>query len=256
MRKSNVASGSESRRLRLGVNIDHVATLRNARGEGHPDLLQAALLAQRAGADGLTVHLREDRRHIKDADVFTLREQCTLPMNLEMAATSEMQAIALKVKPNAVCLVPEKRQELTTEGGLDAASNAAALSAFIAPIKDSAIRVSLFVDPVQEQIEAAAACGADIIELHTGPYAKAQSSEAQAAELARLEQAATYGASLGLEIHAGHGLTEANVGKVAAIPQIIELNIGHYLIGNALFVGLDVAIAEMRHAMNAARAQA
>lgn len=239
--------------LRLGVNIDHVATLRNARGEGHPDVLQAALMAQRAGADGLTVHLREDRRHIRDADVIQLRKHCTLPLNLEMAATDEMQAIALSVKPNAVCLVPEKRQELTTEGGLNVAADAACLKVFIAPLRAAGIRISLFVDPVAAQLDAAANCGADIVELHTGTYAKVFGSAQQQAELTRLVQAATHAASLGLEVHAGHGLTDANVGSVAAIREMAELNIGHYLIGQAVFVGLEAAIAAMLRAMQSAR---
>lgn len=238
------------RPLRLGVNIDHVATLRNARGGVHPDVLRAALAAQRAGADGLTVHLREDRRHIRDGDVQILRQQCPLPMNLEMAATDEMQAIALMTQPNAVCLVPEKRAELTTEGGLDVAGQKERLASFIAPIKAAGIRVSLFVDPDSAQIEAAAQVGADIIELHTGTYADAKNSDA---ELARLAKAAGQGAALGLEVHAGHGLTYDNVGAIAALPEVVELNIGHFLIGEALFVGLEQAIRAMRGRMDEAR---
>lgn len=239
--------------LRLGINIDHVATLRNARGGSHPDLLRAALLAQRAGADGLTIHLREDRRHIKDGDVELLREQCSLPMNLEMAATDEMQQIALKLQPNAVCLVPEKRQELTTEGGLNVAAQQVALSHFIAPLKAAAIRISLFVDPDLAQLKAAADCGADIVELHTGTYAEASAAQ-RPEELSRLIQAAKDAAALGLEVHAGHGLTYDNVGDVATIREIMELNIGHFIIGEALFVGLQAAITHMRARMDEARA--
>lgn len=240
-----------SSHLRLGVNIDHVATLRNARGGAHPDPVYAALLAREAGADGITAHLREDRRHIRDADMARLKDEVALPLNFEMAATAEMQAIALSIHPNACCLVPEKREERTTEGGLDVAGQADALKAYIAPLKAAGIRISLFIDPELAQVEASARIGADIIELHTGTYAELAN---RTAELQRLQEAAAYGASLGLEIHAGHGLTFENVGPIAAIPQVVELNIGHFLISEAVFIGLDVAIREMRRRMDEARA--
>ena len=235
--------------LRLGINIDHVATLRNARGGAHPDVLRAAIAAQEAGANGLTVHLREDRRHIRDGDVFSLKEHCTLPMNLEMAATSEMQAIALKVMPNAVCLVPENRAELTTEGGLNVVAQQEKLAQFVKPLRDAGIRISLFVDPDFSQLQAAKACAADIVELHTGAYA-----EGKQGELLRLQQAATHAATMGLEVHAGHGLTYNNVRAIAEIPECVELNIGHFLIGESVFCGLGPAITKMRVLMNEARA--
>ena len=240
-------------KLRLGVNIDHVATLRNARGGAHPDPVRAALLAKAAGADGITAHLREDRRHVRDDDIARLRSEVPLPLNFEMAATDEMQAIALRIRPNAVCLVPEKREERTTEGGLEVAGQAAALKAYIAPLRAAGIRISLFVAPKLEQLDAAKQVGADIVELHTGHYAEL-AGEAQAHELAGLRGAATYGASLGLEIHAGHGLTFENVGPVAALPEVVELNIGHFLVGEAVFVGLAQAIRTMRARMDGARA--
>lgn len=234
--------------LRLGVNIDHVATLRNARGGFHPDPVAAAFLAREAGADGITAHLREDRRHIRDADMLRLKAEVALPLNFEMAATAEMQAIALKIQPNAVCLVPEKREERTTEGGLDVAGQEEMLRAYIAPFKQAGIRVSLFTDPELAQIDAAARLGADIVELHTGAYAET------GGELEKLRTAARHGAGLGLEMHAGHGLTFANVSPIAAIPELHELNIGHFLIGEAVFLGLAEAIRTMRRLMNEARA--
>lgn len=239
--------------LRLGVNIDHVATLRNARGGVHPCPVAAALLAREAGADGITAHLREDRRHIRDVDLARIRKEVALPLNFEMAATEEMQRIALTITPNAVCLVPEKREERTTEGGLDVAGQESALAAFIAPLKAAGIRVSLFIDSDAKQVEAAARVGADIIELHTGHYAELP-SVARALELKRIKAAATLGDSLGIEVHAGHGLTFKNVGAIAAIPELHELNIGHFLIGEAVFIGLTEAIARMRALMDEARA--
>ncbi len=241
--------------LRLGVNIDHVATLRNARGGLHPCPVAAAQLAADAGADGITAHLREDRRHIRDEDMRRLKAEVNLPLNFEMAATAEMQKIALEIKPNACCLVPEKREERTTEGGLDVAGQEAYLRDYCAVLKAAGIRVSLFIDPDAAQVEAAARIGADIVELHTGTYAHGwgqQSTEAE--ELAKLSAAAKRAYTLGLEVHAGHGLTFDNVGAVAAIPELVELNIGHFIIGEAVFMGLDIAILEMRRAMIEARA--
>ncbi|OSZ72287.1 pyridoxine 5'-phosphate synthase [Sphingomonas sp. IBVSS1] len=240
--------------LRLGVNIDHVATIRNARGGLHPCPLRAAEMAAAAGADGITIHLREDRRHITDADLATLSGAIQLPINLEMAATDEMLAIALKFRPHAACIVPERRAERTTEGGLDAAGQHNSLQPIVAALRDAGIRVSLFVAPEQRQLDAAARLGAPVVELHTGPYAHAFDDGDASAELARLARAAEHGAALGLELHAGHGLSYANVGPVAALPQLAELNIGHFLVGEALFVGLDAAIREMRRLMDAARA--
>ncbi|MDP4031563.1 MAG: pyridoxine 5'-phosphate synthase [Pseudorhodobacter sp.] len=243
-------------KLRLGVNIDHVATLRNARGAVWPDPLRAALLAEAAGADGITAHLREDRRHIRDADIEALMAGIGVPMNLEMAATAEMQAIALRYRPHAVCIVPEKREERTTEGGLDVAGDAARLGDFIAPLREAGCRVSLFVGHAPAQIEAAARIGAAVVELHTGHYsdlhAEGRATEADA-ELAALRAAARLARTLGLEVHAGHGLTYANVAPVAAFPQVMELNIGHFLIGEAVFRGLGPAIEEMRRLMDVAR---
>ncbi|OYQ30106.1 pyridoxine 5'-phosphate synthase [Sandarakinorhabdus cyanobacteriorum] len=240
--------------LRLGVNIDHVATIRNARGGLHPCPLRAAEMAAAAGADGITIHLREDRRHITDADLATLSGAIQLPINLEMAATDEMLAIALKFRPHAACIVPERRAERTTEGGLDAAGQHNSLQPIVAALRDAGIRVSLFVAPEERQLEAAARLGAPVVELHTGPYAHAFDDGDASAELARLARASEHGAALGLELHAGHGLSYANVGPVAALPQLAELNIGHFLVGEALFVGLDAAIREMRRLMDAARA--
>jgi len=245
-----------SEKLRLGVNIDHVATIRNARGGRLPDPVRAAEMAALAGADGITAHLREDRRHIGDADIARLAEEIGLPLNLEMAATEEMCAIALRHKPNACCLVPEKRQEVTTEGGLDVLSGGAALQAILDPIKEAGIRISLFIDPVEAQIEAAVKAGADIVELHTGAYAHAhQAGDTKAfdTELARLQKGAELADEAGLEVHAGHGLCYETVAPIAAIGQIVELNIGHFLIGEAIFVGLEGAIENMRRLMLEAR---
>lgn len=239
-------------RLRLGVNIDHVATIRNARGGTHPDPVRAAKLAEEAGADGITAHLREDRRHISDADIFRLKAEIALPLNLEMAATEEMLEIALKTRPNACCIVPEKRQELTTEGGLDVLKDQSILRPMIAKLKAAGIRISLFVDPVEAHIALSKEIGADIVELHTGMYCHA-AGPAQRKELERLQQAARQTEALGLECHAGHGLSFDTVGPIAAIPQMVELNIGHFLIGEAIFSGLKTSIAEMRRRMDAAR---
>lgn len=236
--------------LRLGFNIDHVATLRNARGGDHPSPLRAAQMAVAAGVDGITVHLREDRRHIRDADVYELKQHLTVPINLEMAVTEEMIAIAGQVRPHAVCLVPEKRHEVTTEGGLDVVGQKAAIADAVARLAVSGCRVSLFIDADPAQVQAAADVGAPVIELHTGDYAHHAHDPSR---LARLMTAADIGYGLGLEIHAGHGLTTANVGPVAAIPQIRELNIGHYLVGEALFIGLPDSLRAMRQAMDAAR---
>ncbi|MCE8419375.1 pyridoxine 5'-phosphate synthase [Rhodovulum sulfidophilum] len=242
--------------LRLGVNIDHVATLRNARGAAYPDPLRAALLAEAAGADGITAHLREDRRHIRDADIDALMAGLSVPLNLEMAATDEMQAIALRHRPHAVCLVPERREERTTEGGLDVAGDAARLARFIAPLAGAGCRVSLFIAADPAQVEAAAEVGAAVVELHTGAYCDLHHEGRLAerdAELARLRAMARHAQGLGLEVHAGHGLTYETVAPVAALPEIRELNIGHFLIGEAVFLGLEASIAEMRRRMEAAR---
>ncbi|WP_415184240.1 pyridoxine 5'-phosphate synthase [Phaeovulum sp.] len=245
--------------LRLGVNVDHVATLRNARGSAYPDPLRAAILAQQAGADGITAHLREDRRHIVDADIDTLIAGLTCPLNFEMAATSEMQAIALRHKPHAVCLVPEKRAERTTEGGLDVAGDEDRLAAYIAPLREAGCRVSMFIGHDAEQIRASARIGAAVVELHTGHYCDLHADGHLAerdAELALLVAGAKLAKSLGLEVHAGHGLTFDTVKPIAAIPEIQELNIGHFLICEAVFMGLGPAIAQMRHLMEQARAGA
>jgi pyridoxine 5-phosphate synthase len=238
--------------LRLGVNIDHVATVRNARGSGAPDPVRAALLAADAGADGITAHLREDRRHITDADIARLSAELPVPLNLEMAATDEMLAIALRHRPHAACIVPEKREELTTEGGLDAAGQFARLSPMVAALIAAGIRVSLFIEPDAAQIDAAIRLNAPVIELHTGKYAEL-SGEAQTTELRRLTDAAALAAKNGIEVHAGHGLTYDNVAPIAAIPQVRELNIGHFLIGEAIFVGLAESVRRMRAAMDQAR---
>jgi pyridoxine 5-phosphate synthase len=248
---------SEHQPLRLGVNIDHVATIRNARGGGLPDPVRAAEVAAHAGADGITAHLREDRRHIDDGDIGGLASGIGLPLNLEMAATEEMLAIALRHKPNACCIVPEKRQEVTTEGGLDAVAYGNHLPSIIDPLKEAGIRVSLFIDADAAQIEASAKLGADIIELHTGTYCHAHhdgDDSAFAAELEKLKAGAVLADSLGLEVHAGHGLCFETVAPIAAIPQVVELNIGHFLIGEAIFIGLEEAIAKMRGLMIDARA--
>ncbi|MEM0977049.1 MAG: pyridoxine 5'-phosphate synthase [Pseudomonadota bacterium] len=242
--------------LRLGVNIDHVATVRNARGGAYPDPVRAALLAEAAGADGITAHLREDRRHITDVDIDNLMEALTLPLNFEMAATEEMQAIALRHKPHAVCIVPEKREERTTEGGLELARQENRIADFIAPLKEAGCRVSIFIAAEKRQIESAARIGAPVIELHTGAYCDFHSEgayESRDAELARLVEMAEYAHTLGLEVHAGHGLTYDTVGPVAAIPECRELNIGHFLMGEAMFVGLTEAIGHMRKLMDKAR---
>ena len=242
--------------LRLGVNIDHVATVRNARGGASPDPLRAAKLAEEAGADGITAHLREDRRHISDADIEGLVAALSVPLNFEMAATEEMQAIALRHRPHAVCLVPEKREERTTEGGLDVAREEARLARYIVPLREAGCRVSLFIAADRAQIDAAQRVGAAVIELHTGAYCDAH-AEGDAAtcvrELESLRAMAGHAHAMGLEVHAGHGLTYDTVQQVAAFPEIRELNIGHFLIGEAIFRGLGPAIAEMRRLMIAAR---
>ncbi len=237
--------------VRLGVNIDHVATIRNARGGAHPDPLRAMRIVEAAGGDGITVHLREDRRHIRDNDLDVLMAGTALPINLEMAATEEMVAIALRHRPHAACIVPEKRAERTTEGGLDAAGQHNHLAPLVTRLVEAGIRLSLFIEPDARQIDAAARLGAPVVELHTGRYAH---GDPDGAELRRLGEAAALAVKNGMEPHAGHGLTFDNVGPVAAIPQIAELNIGHFLVGEAIFIGLDAAIREMRARMDAARA--
>ena len=242
--------------LRLGVNIDHVATVRNARGGATPDPVRAAKLAEEAGADGITAHLREDRRHISDADIEALMDVLHRPLNFEMAATPEMQEIALRHKPHAVCIVPEKREERTTEGGLEVAREENSLAHFIAPLRDAGCRVSIFIAADARQIDAAHRIGAQVIELHTGAYCDAHAEgrfEERDAELGRLRDMATYAHGLGLEVHAGHGLTYDTVQPVAAFPEVVELNIGHFLVGEAIFRGLTPAIAEMRRLMDEAR---
>ncbi|MBA17225.1 MAG: pyridoxine 5'-phosphate synthase [Sphingomonas sp.] len=239
-------------KLRLGVNIDHVATVRNARGSGYPDPVRAALLAAEAGADGITAHLREDRRHITDADIERLSTRLPIPLNLEMAATQEMLAIALRHRPHAVCIVPEKREERTTEGGLDAAGQFDHLAPIVAALRENGSRVSLFIEPEAAQIDAAIRLGAPVIELHTGSYAELE-GDARATELKRLADAAALAAKNGIEVHAGHGLTFDNVVPIAAIPQLAELNIGHFLIGEAIFDGLAPVVQRMRALMDAAR---
>ncbi len=251
--------------LRLGINIDHVATLRNARGGDHPCPIRAAQAAKQAGADGITAHLREDRRHIKDRDIERLKQEVDLPLNLEMAMAEEMLAIALKVKPHAVCIVPEKRQELTTEGGLDAVKLEKQLTHFVRQLQDNGSRVSLFIAPDAAQVEAVKRIGARAVELHTGEYAEEFSSlrEGKADEaiqsikkldcFAALAMTASLAYSLGLEVHAGHGLNYDNVGPIATIPEIVELNIGHFLMGEAMFVGLKESIKKMREIMDKAR---
>jgi pyridoxine 5-phosphate synthase len=242
--------------LRLGVNIDHVATVRNARGSAWPDPLRAALLAEASGADGITAHLREDRRHIRDSDIEALMAGISIPLNFECAATAEMQAIVLRHRPHAVCLVPEKREERTTEGGLDVAGDQSRLADYIAPLREAGARVSMFIGHDARQIEASAAIGAAVVELHTGLYSELLAdghSELAERELQALRQGATLAAELGLEVHAGHGLTYDNVEPVAAIPELAELNIGHFLVGEAIFRGLGPAIEEMRRRMDLAR---
>jgi len=245
--------------LRLGMNIDHVATVRNARGSAYPDPIRAAKLAEEAGADGITAHLREDRRHITDDDIDRLVAALSVPLNFEMAATDEMQSIALHHKPHAVCIVPEKREERTTEGGLEVAREENKLAHFIAPLREAGCRVSIFIAADKRQIEAAHRIGAAVVELHTGAYCDFHAEGDFAArdeELKRLTEMAAFAADLGLEVHAGHGLTYDTVAPIAAMPQIVELNIGHFLIGEAIFRGIKPAIAEMRRLMDAARAEA
>lgn len=242
--------------LRLGMNIDHVATVRNARGSAYPDPVRAAKLAEEAGADGITAHLREDRRHITDADIDALVEHLSVPLNFEMAATPEMQAIALRHKPHAVCIVPEKREERTTEGGLEVAREENSLAHFIAPLREAGSRVSIFIAADPAQIEAAHRIGAAVVELHTGAYCDLHAEgqfDARDDELKRLTDMADFANSLGLEVHAGHGLTYDTVQPIAALPQVVELNIGHFLIGESIFRGLKPAIQEMRRLMNEAR---
>lgn len=238
--------------LRLGVNIDHVATIRNARGGDHPDPVRAAQIVAAVGGDGITAHLREDRRHIRDEDIARIQAATDLPLNLEMAATDEMLAIALHHIPHAACIVPEKREEVTTEGGLDAAGQHNRLAPIVARLSDAGIRVSLFIEPSERQLEAAARLGAPVVEFHTGEYAHATGDEV-ARQLARVAEMAALAVRMGIEPHAGHGLTYDNVQPIAAIPELAELNIGHYLIGEAVFVGLDAAVRRMRELMDAAR---
>ncbi|WP_316014760.1 pyridoxine 5'-phosphate synthase [Roseobacter sp. HKCCA0434] len=243
-------------KLRLGVNIDHVATVRNARGGHVPDPVRAAMLAAKAGADGITAHLREDRRHIRDADIDALMQALEIPLNFEMAATEEMQAIALRHRPHAVCIVPERREERTTEGGLEVAGDKARLTDFIAPLAEAGARVSLFIAADPTQIVAASQVGAAVVEIHTGAYCDAHMEgrfEDRDLELARIQSAAEQAHGLGLEVHAGHGLAFDTVGPIAAIPEMRELNIGHFLIGESIFIGLDAAIGHMRRLMDAAR---
>ncbi len=237
--------------IRLGVNVDHVATLRNARGGVHPKPVAAALLAVKAGADGITAHLREDRRHIKDDDIVAIREAVKAPLNFEMAATDEMIAIALNTRPNAACIVPERREEVTTEGGLAVVGHEDRLTDLLLPIKEAGIRLSLFIEANEADIESAKQIGADIIELHTGSYCNNLSDGR--AELQRIKRAAAYGANLEIEIHAGHGLGFDTVGPIAEIPEIEELNIGHFLIGESLFCGLETAVTQMRQKMQFSR---
>ncbi len=241
-----------TRDLRLGVNIDHVATIRNARGGDHPDPVRAAFAAAAAGADGITAHLREDRRHITDDDIHRLMDALTIPLNLEMAATEEMLEIALRHRPHAACIVPEKREERTTEGGLDAAGQHNHLAPFVTRLVDANIRVSLFIEPDPRQIDAAIRLKAPVVEFHTGRYAHLE-GEARTVELRRIADAAALAAKNGIEPHAGHGLTFDNVVPVAAIPQLKELNIGHFLVGEAIFTGLEASVSRMRALMDEAR---
>ena len=238
--------------LRLGVNIDHVATIRNARGGDFPDPVRAAILAAEAGADGITAHLREDRRHITDTDIDRLMAEIDLPLNLEMAATGEMLAIALRHRPHAACIVPERREERTTEGGLDAAGQRDHLEPFVEQLASAGIRVSLFIEPSERQVDAALRLGAPVVEFHTGRYAHV-TGEDRTAELKRISDCAALATKNGIEPHAGHGLTFDNVVPVAAVPQIAELNIGHFLIGEAIFTGLDASVRRMRALMDQAR---
>ena len=241
-----------SGRLRLGVNVDHVATVRNARGGTHPDPVEAAKLAARAGADGITAHLREDRRHIRDGDIARLSRELDLPLNLEMAAMDEMVDVAIKYRPHAACIVPEKREELTTEGGLDVLGGRERLEDIVPKLSAAGCRVSLFIDPDESQLDAALAVGAAVVELHTGTYCEVEGRDREK-ELQRLGDAAAHAEKIGLECHAGHGLGFDTVGPIAAIPTVVELNIGHFLMGAAIFMGLESAIARMRELMDEAR---
>jgi len=246
-----------SGKLRLGVNIDHVATVRNARGSAYPSPLRAAQMAEAAGADGITAHLREDRRHIRDTDIDDLMDELTLPLNFEMAATDEMQEIALRHRPHAVCIVPEKREERTTEGGLDVTRDENRLARFIAPLRDAGCRVSLFIGADAKQIETSARIGASVVELHAGAYCDFHHEGRFAerdAEFQALREMSTYAHSLGLEVHVGHGITFETVKPIAAFPEVMELNIGHFLIAESIFLGLTPAIHEMRRLMDEARA--
>jgi pyridoxine 5-phosphate synthase len=248
-----------TRPIRLGVNIDHVATIRNARGGSRPDPVRAALIAQEAGCDGITAHLREDRRHIRDEDMARLKAELKVPLNFEMATTAEMLAIALRVKPHAACLVPERREERTTEGGLDVVAAEAALTPYVAKLRDAGIRVSLFIEPDRKALDAAVRLGAPVVELHTGAWCEAIEhghSEKAAREWQRIRDAAPYAESLGLEVHAGHGLDFATAERISELPQIAELNIGHFLVGEAIFVGLAESIRRMRGQMTLGRARA
>ena len=245
----------EKTQILLGVNIDHVATLRQARGTRYPEPIQAALVAEQAGADGITAHLREDRRHIQDRDIFLLKDLLHTRLNLEMGVTDEMIAIATKVRPHACCLVPEKRQELTTEGGLDVAGNLPKLQAACDKLAESGIEVSLFIDPEEAQIDAAIKAGAPVVELHTGCYADAKTPTEQAGEFERIRLAAHYAYSAGLQVNAGHGLNYYNVEAICMIPELVELNIGHSIIAQALFSGLDKAVRNLKHIMRQARLQ-
>jgi pyridoxine 5-phosphate synthase len=247
-----VSAHDSGGRLRLGVNVDHVATIRNARGGDHPDPVRAAFAAADAGADGITAHLREDRRHITDDDIHRLMERLAIPLNLEMAATDEMLEIALRHRPHAACIVPEKREERTTEGGLDAAGQHDHLAPFVARLAEANIRVSLFIEPDPRQVEAAIRLKAPVVEFHTGRYAHLD-GDARADELRRIADAAALAAKNGIEPHAGHGLTYDNVAPIAAIPQIRELNIGHFLVGEAIFIGFEASVAKMRTLMEEAR---
>lgn len=255
----NIRPMNDPYALRLGVNIDHIATVRNARGGLHPDPVRAALLAQEAGADGITAHLREDRRHIRDADISKLKEMLEIPLNFEMAATDEMVAIALAIRPHAACLVPEKREERTTEGGLDAAGGRDRLWDHISRLADAGIRVSLFIEPEELQLDAAVELGTPVVELHTGTYCDAylaQDMTSFSNETARIAHAAKAGVERGLEVHAGHGLSYDTVRPIAAMLDIRELNIGHFLMGEAMFVGMHEALSAMRSNMAAARSEA
>jgi pyridoxine 5-phosphate synthase len=245
-------AGGTAARLRLGVNIDHVATIRNARGGEHPDPVRAARIVAQVGGDGITAHLREDRRHIRDDDLRRIQDATDLPLNLEMAATEEMLAIALAHRPHAACIVPERREERTTEGGLDAAGQHNRLAPIVGRLLDAGIRVSLFIAPEERQLEAALRLGAPVVEFHTGEYAHA-TGEQLPVELRRVADMAALAAKNGIEPHAGHGLTYDNVQPIAAIPQLAELNIGHYLVGEAVFVGLEAAVRQMRELMDAVR---